>query len=411
MKSLGWRSHIFVFITAFVIVTLRKPDVILNPQFWAEDGTVWYAVAYNQGVIHSLFLPRDGYFQTISRLVAVFAQIFPFSFAPLIFNIIAIIIKLLPIHLLLSSRFSVLIPSLYTRMFMGFLYLAIPNSWEIHANLTNTQWHLALLAFMVIVAEPSVRFLWRCFDIGVILLSGLSGPFSLFLMPIAAFLWWTRRDKRLLPLVLLMSACAFIQLICIFLVRQVRSHAPLGASSALFVKILSGQIFLGALIGQHGYEMIISPSPLFSLLSLSVALAGVILIALALLKAPVELRLFIVFAAMIFASALISPQVSAFAPQWPLLFLPGTGGRYWFIPMLAFITVVVWMLGRSGKSGVFAKILLAIMFIGIIGDWRHSPFTDLNFKKYAHQLETSSKGLQISIPINPPGWSMTLIKH
>jgi hypothetical protein len=412
IKSLGWRSHIFVFIAAFTIVVVRKPDTILNPQFWAEDGTVWYAAAYNYGILHSILQPCAGYFETISRLVAAFSLIFPLSLSPLVFNVFAVIIKLLPVHLLLSSRFAAQIPRMSARLFMAFLYLGIPNSWETHANLTNAQWYLALIAFMIIVATPGLGFPWRCFDMGVMLLSGLSGPFSILLVPIAAFLWWMRRDKALLSFVLLLSACASIQLICIFLTMHPRLYAPLGATPELFVNILSGQVFLGALIGQRGYEMIFSHSGWFTLLSLPVSLMGIALLVYAFLKAPVELRLFIVFAALIFGAALITPRARCSGePQWALLRLPGNAGRYCLMPILAFIAVIVWMLGTAGRSRLLAVALTAIMCIGITWDWHVPSFADFNFKEYAQQFETSSRGHRISIPINPPGWSMTLTKH
>lgn len=411
---LGWPLHILVFLTAFTIVVLRRPDAILNPQFWAEDGAIWYANAYNLGLIHSLFLPAAGYFSTISRIVAAFAQIFPFSWAPLFFNVIAIVIQVLPANLMVSSRFSVLIPDLKTRIFLSFLYLALPNSWEIHANLSTASWHLALLAFMVLVA-PANNPVWRYFDTGVVLLSGLSGPFSLLLTPIAALRWWLRREKRLLSLLLIISTCALIQTTCIVLTLQdSRSQTPLEATPELFVRILSGQVFLGALIGQRGYEWIISPSGLYAVLASVISMTGLIVIINALFKAPMELRFFIIFASLNLGAALISPQASSNAiPQWQVLSLPGLGGRYWFIPMLAFVVVLVWMLGKSSSSWlrVFSMLALAIMAIGIVLDWRHPPFIDFNFKGHARQFEVSQKGTKITIAINPPPWSMTLIKH
>jgi hypothetical protein len=184
MKRLTWHWQLFVLISAFIIVILRKPDAVFNPQFWAEDGAVWYASAYNLGVIRSVFLPLVGYFQTFSRLTAAFVQMFPLSYAPLIFNLIAIFVEVLPVPFLLSSRFAAVIPRLDARILIAFLYLAIPNSWEVHANLTNAHWHLALLAFMVLIATPSITCASQMFDRAVVLASGLSGPFSLFLMPL-----------------------------------------------------------------------------------------------------------------------------------------------------------------------------------------------------------------------------------
>jgi hypothetical protein len=408
----GWRLYILLFISAFSIIVLRRPDAILNPQFWAEDGALWYANAYNDG-IRSVLIPQNGYLQTISRIVAAIAQFLPFEWAPLIFNGVAIFIQILPVIFLLSSRFSALIPNRYNRIFFSILYLALPNSWEIHANLTNAQWHLALLAFMVIVAKPDTRPVWRCFDTGVVLLSGLSGPFSILLVPIAAIRIWLDRERWLIVLFLLVSASALVQTLCLLLAWQTRSQMFLGATPELLVRILSGQVFLGALIGQGGYSWLVSSSEWRFIPALFIALIGLTVMIYALLKGPVELRFFIIFALLTFSTALISPQASATNPQWQVLTLPGVGGRYWFIPMLAFISVLIWMLRKSSspKLRLLAMMALAVMLIGIIMDWQQPPYVDLNFKEHAHRFEGSPIGTEIVIPINPPGWYMSLTKN
>lgn len=157
---ISWQFHVIIFFIAFAIVVSRRPDALFNPQFWAEDGKNWYAQAYNLGILPSLFLPHTGYLQTISRLTASLAQFFPLAFAPLIFNLVAIAIQILPVNLVISSRFAALIPTLKSRLLLGFVYLALPNSYEINANITNAQWHLALLACMVVLAAPSRLLIW-----------------------------------------------------------------------------------------------------------------------------------------------------------------------------------------------------------------------------------------------------------
>ena len=77
---------------------MRRPDALLNAQFWAEDGAFWYADAYNAGPWISLFQPENGYFQTISRLVAGISLLFPLRDAPLFFNVAAITIQALPVY-------------------------------------------------------------------------------------------------------------------------------------------------------------------------------------------------------------------------------------------------------------------------------------------------------------------------
>ncbi|ARV57584.1 hypothetical protein BZZ01_02115 [Nostocales cyanobacterium HT-58-2] len=411
---ISWFFQVGIFITALAILISRRPDALLNAQFWAEDGKYWYAEAYNLGIMHSLVLPKSGYFQTISRLSGTLVQIFPLLWAPFIFNLIAIVIKIAPVNLIASARFSQFIPNLQTRLFLALLYLALPNSYEIHANITNVQWYLALLACMVVLATPSRLLVWQTFDIGVILLSALSGPFALLLAPIAAVVWWLRRSKWSWLLLLGLIVGAVVQGIVILLTGYPnRFHTPLGATPGLFAKILATQVFLGALLGQKGSKLVSSISFGHSIIAIFLTVAGIALFVYCLLKAPLELRLFSVFAAGVFGVSLLSPVVSETIPQWWILWRPGTGVRYWFIPMLAFVTILVWLLGakRPPLLRLTAKIALVTMLAGIIVDWRYPAFADLDFKNYSRQFVEAPIGTKVTIPINPPGWSMELIKH
>src|SRR5664280_1995630 len=61
---LRWWWHVLAFFTAAGLVVSRQPDAILHAQFFAEDGHVWFADAYNRGWFTSLSRTQDGYFQT-----------------------------------------------------------------------------------------------------------------------------------------------------------------------------------------------------------------------------------------------------------------------------------------------------------------------------------------------------------
>ena len=410
--------RIIIFILAFVIVVARRPDALFNAQFYAEDGPVWYADAYNRGGIKTLLIPYAGYLTFIQRLGAAFSQNFPLIWAPLIFNLIAIVIQILPVFFITSSRFSELIPNIKTRLFLGFLYLALPNSFEIHANLTNTQWHLAVLAYMVVVAKPSNYNMWRCFDILVILLSAFSGPYCLLLTPLAAIHWWLRRERWSLFLLLGLSTGILAQAKNLLLTSHSGHESmpiPLGTAVELLARLLAGQIFLGALIGKSGYAWLVSTHLWTNVLVIVVILTGFIVCLYALSNAPLELRLFIVFAALILGSALALPLARGTELQafWGAMQSPGLGQRYYFIPMVAFVTTLVWMVGQQThrQLRLVAALSLSCMLLGIISDWHHPAFTDLNFKEYANEFVESPKGTKVKIPINPPGWFMELTKH
>src|SRR3954467_4485450 len=97
--------QLVIFAIALLIVCSRRPDALAIPQFYAEDGTVFYSEAYSLG-LHALVLPRSGYFHTVPRLVVLFDQLFPLVWAPLIVSLAAMAIQILPVNVFLSSRFS-----------------------------------------------------------------------------------------------------------------------------------------------------------------------------------------------------------------------------------------------------------------------------------------------------------------
>src|SRR5437773_5713484 len=176
------------------IVVSRRPDAVSNPQFWAEDGKFWFADAYNTGGVGPFLQPYYGYLHLVPRLTALVSQALLLRRGPLLFNLVAIVIEILPVQLLVSSRPSGL-GGVSTRMLLAFLCLSLPHTSETHSNITNAQWYLALLAFLVLVSAPARTWGWRSFDILAVVSSSLSGPFAFMLAPVAALVWWKRRGQ------------------------------------------------------------------------------------------------------------------------------------------------------------------------------------------------------------------------
>jgi hypothetical protein len=401
--------HAFVFMVAFAIVLSRRPDAVLKAQFYAEDGAIWYPAAYQFG-LRCLLMPVAGYLHTLTRLVALLTLLFPFSAAPLVMNLCAIAVQILPVNLFLSSRFSDI--PLPTRTLASFLYLAIPNSFEIHANITNVQWHLALLACLLLLARQSCAKGWRVFDGTVLVLTSLSSALAILLVPVGAVLRWKRRNKWSATSLALLIPGAEVQLL-LALLSHSRQVAPNGASLTRLVTILGGQVFLSSLLGLQTLRSIPPGNGLFFLEALA-ALLGLAVLTLALWRAPFELRLFVAFALAVLAAGLANPLGGP--PrlfQWEWLSMPGLGNRYYFFPMLAFLAALLWT-ARSGSSSLwlrcFAVALLLLLPIGIYRDWRYPAFKDLRFHDYAVRFERAPSGTKISIPINP-GMAMELTKH
>lgn len=398
----GFWFYLAISAVAFLLIFSRRPDAVLNPQFWAEDGSVWYQQAYNDGAISALFTSEAGYFQTISRLVAGFSQLFPLEYAPFIFNFSAIAVKISIVVFLLSKRVERLLPDAPTRLFAAFIYLALPHSFETHANLTNVQWHLALLSFLIITSVPAATNRAKIFDYAVVSISALSGPFCILLLPIAAVKYWFERSRTNLILLGILGGGCLIQGISLLTANR-PSSAPLGASVKLFIRIVAGHWFFSPIFGEQSFSKAFDRFVWKDGFPAIINLAGFGLLGYAFLKSKIEFRLLIIFSALIVAAALVSPAITKDVPQWTVMWLATVGGRYWLIPMFCFLLSLFWVARNSPNKFVrFVSIfLLLASSIGIIKDWQYAPYKDLEFERHAAEFNQTKSGEEITIPINP----------
>jgi hypothetical protein len=405
----GTAFQVLVFLAAFVIILSRRPDAVLNAQFYAEDGMVWYPQAYQFG-LHSFLLPVAGYLHALIRVVALLTLLFPFSLAPLVMNLSAITIQILPANIFLSSRFSN-IPS-DTRLVGSLLYLAMPNSWEVNANITNVQWHLALLACMLLLAQPAIDNRWRIFDAVVLVLISFSSPLGILLVPIAAALWWKRRQRWSAFSLALLVPGALVEAL-LALLSHSRQVAPNGATFFRLIMILGGQVFFSALLGWQMLRSLASGLVITEVVATIATAVGLLLVLYVLRYAPLELKLFIVFCFAVLALGLARPLAGPpDHPQWEYLCIPGRGNRYYFLASLGFLACLLWLANRKASRTLryFAVALLCLLPIGILADWTYPPFKDYHFRKYAEVFHYVAPGTTVSIPINP-GMMMQITKH
>jgi len=290
---------------------------------------------------------------------------------------------------------------------MAILYLALPNTMELDASIEEGQWHLALLACILVLACPPAARSWRIVDIAVILLSGLSGPFGVILLPIALVFWWFRRERWRLIVLATIGVSAIIQLSALLTTASAtRSHATLGATPKLFIQLLAGQVYLAAILGESGVQI-----HRRLIVLAAAAVSGTLMVTYCFLKARLEWKLLIAFCALVFAASLKSPMASFTVPQWQAL-RGASGIRYWFFPMLGFVWALTWCATTSGNSFFrFAGAAgLLVMCVGITNDWRYPPSTDFHFQRYAQQFAYATPGTLVTIPIVPDGWTMRLHK-
>jgi hypothetical protein len=399
-----------VFVVALCLIVSRRPDAFFHAQFYAEDGVVFYHDAYEFGWMKVLFHPYGGYFHAVPRLSAALSLLWPFASAPLVLNCVAICVQALPAVLLLSSG-SVHWGGPAARTSMAVMFIALPNGGEIHANITNSQCFMALSAFLLIAALPPRRTLSCVIAILFLILFGLSGPYCIFLAPIALFFATQNQSKWRWACFSVLASCAAFELLCLVILDPGgRTRNVLGATVGRLVRILAGDIYLGTLLGPNRMGGSEGSAAMIVLLLLSIG--GTFVIAICFCRSSDQMRAFILFSFAVFAASLMHPMSPVDAtPLWQR-FVSAGGEHYWFFPILSFAWSLLWLFrDRSDLGKVIGGALLCIMSFGIVRDWVHPPFKDLNFHSYAIQFQSSAPGARTTIPINPLGWQMQLIKH
>ncbi|HEU5001830.1 MAG TPA: hypothetical protein VFW71_03500 [Actinomycetota bacterium] len=398
------------------MIIARRPDAVTNPQFWAEDGATWFAQAYQKGGLHVLTAPYGGYVIAWARLVAWGAQAFPVGRAPLLYNLAGFALQLAPPVYIATRRFDHLIPDWRVRALLIALYLAIPASAEIDVNLTNAQWHAAVMLPLLAFALPPVRLWGRIVEGALFLLLALTGPFCLLMLPLLVWYAWARRWPLWLRVVCGLDMVAVVIQLHAIAQSAGQRRLVFGGQIPLLVRAAAGRTIVSLAVGQRGYAALVSSVrgwPLTLILT-SALVVGIVILALAWLHGSLELRVFLVYGVLMLGSAfLVVPVGSSVKNQWGALAMPGLGGRYFFVPMLAVVAALGSLLGARRRAVRRAALIVVavIVCVGVPLDWVEPHYVDYHFSTQVARCFAEPRGSPCRIPINPPGWSIEFTRQ
>lgn len=380
-------------LTALILI-VRKTDALLNPQFWAEDGSVFFLQQYENGA-SALFQPYAGYLHFVPRLVAFFAEsFFPYALVPAIYNYSSLIITLVVTLSIFSPRFQI-----NNKPLVALAIVLVPHySNEIFLNVTNLNWILAIMLIVVLFKKNpghsygNIIIQYVC-DLTIIIFCGLSGPFIVFLMPFFGWKWFTKRKLYNSLIFLAVVIVSLVQLS--FIASEPTNSQQINVSFEAFNAVIGykmiGSLFLGQKIA-YGINPYV--------LSLLYLAALVLFLGFAYNKKD-SFSLTCIGISLIFLLA----TFYRFVDGLEILIPPENGQRYFYIPYI----MVTWsLIALQGKQAKWKNILLPLILISSLTSGFHSsPFVDYNWNLYSESIGKQD----VSIPINPPGWQFEVKAH
>ena len=190
-NSFIFYSLLFTYL--FILLILRKPDSILNAQFFAEDGT-WFRIAYQNN--YNIFKTSAGYCHLIPRTVALFANCFSSYYAPLIYNIVAILLATMCCFWITLPQNEKIIKKIEIRILISILIILMPTAHEVLCNITNVQWYLNIWGALFCITNLPKNRLIKIGICGFYVACVLSSPTFVIFLPILLLKLIKEKENR-----------------------------------------------------------------------------------------------------------------------------------------------------------------------------------------------------------------------
>ena len=384
-------SILLVLCLAALILTIRKTDALVNPQFWAEDGTLFFLEQYKYGV-SAFFRDYAGYLHLVPRVIALFAdRFFPYSLVPTVYNYSSLFITLLVVLSVFSPRFK-----LNNKPLAALAIVLVPHyKNEIFLNITNLQWLLAIVLIIVLLkSNPAIEYgnisLQYISDLAIIVICGLTGPFIVFLAPFFCYKYFQTKTKYNSIVTVAVVLISAIQLYV--LSSSTSESTGFNFSLDIYSQVIGhkfwGSFWLGSKLA-------------YDLNHYFLSCICIVVMTLMLWLAFRQKNVFAFFFISI-SCVFILAAFYRFIGNPEILIVPSNGPRYFYIPYL----MLTWsLIAWQGKYAKWKKGLLILILISSLNNKFHSQaFIDYDWKSYSDRIGKES----LAIPINPEGWIVNL---
>lgn len=371
------------------ILVLRKTDSFTTPQFWSADGAVFFVDAVTLGA-GSLLREYEGFVQIIPRLLALVGSWAEITALPAAYVLLSLGFAVACLLHLFSPRVALpWKPALAAAVFL------VPHSGEVYLNVMNTPVFAGLLLLQLAIKQPWNTPAGKSTDLGLLVACGLTGPYSVIVLPLFAWRAWRTRMAADSLKFAVIAACAATQLSF-----WVQTHAATsGQTLPLNLPVLAGVIshrWIAALFAGGWAPASTSLVPVI----LGAAFICAALLALNLRRDELRETKLVFWALAVVLVALSAWQ--ARMDQWLFGDL-ANGDRYFFIPKVLLAWLIVIEASERSLFGWIARGSLVVALVLGLPSLRFPAVRDYRWQDYCDAIR---RGEAAQIPIPPEGWTI-----
>jgi hypothetical protein len=396
------------FILCCILIIMRRPDMLLNPQPFAEDGSIFISDAIFHGS-RSVFMQYAGYLHFIPRIVTLLSLHVSIwmgngiDLVPLFMNVSAIILSSASIVFILFPRFEWIAP-FYVRVAMVFSVILLPGMGEVYGTITNLQWWIAIFLFLISFDMIVNNRIPRGSILLFIVPATITGPFGVFVILACATVFISRciKTKSIQYTLnetlfsILICAGGFIQVIE-SLIHRTGGTFNLSNFIIYFPRVLFSTVFSRLVLPNfvnsvHTYQFA------------SITLLGVVICYLIYRFNSDRKQMFIIpFSACVILLIMTFKGSYSFFALYNESFYDGAT-RYAFIPLSLMMISFLSGFHKKGLKQIFAIAICILFVINVQKNFSFPPFEDTHYTENVRSFVLHGQN-KCKAPINPGGWA------